>query len=143
MLQRSSIGVVTLVVSLVLAVGSARAFDDAKYPDLRGQWGRAVAPGASDEPRFDPAKPPGREADQWRGLGEPEVPPAPTAGPLLAFRGGARYTVPSIRRIPQAYPCAEVWWSGTLAGCAAVPLSTPVRPPFRFSYDIFRGGFIS
>ena len=31
-----------------------------KYPDLRGQWTRAAAPGTVDEPRFDPAKPPGR-----------------------------------------------------------------------------------
>jgi hypothetical protein len=33
--------------------------------------------------------------------------------------------------------------SGTLAGCAAVLLSTPVCPPYSFPLDISKGGFIS
>ncbi len=40
----------------LLSLAPARAFDDAMYPDLKGQWHRAIAPG----PRFDQSKPPGR-----------------------------------------------------------------------------------
>ena len=58
--QGGLITAVALAAMLCTAGSTAQAFDDAKYPDLRGQWDRAVAPGASDEPRFDPAKPPGR-----------------------------------------------------------------------------------
>jgi hypothetical protein len=56
MLSRGSIGAVTLAFALGL-YGNALAFDDAKYPDLKGQW-RRVEPG--DPTRFDPSKPPGR-----------------------------------------------------------------------------------
>ena len=54
-----------------------------------------------------------------------------------------RYHAASIRRTPQGYPCAQVGILGTLAGCAAVLLSTPVCPPFQFSHHISKGGFIS
>lgn len=52
-----------LAVTAVLAAAQpdgARAFDDRRYPDLHGQWTRAVPAGDSEAPRFDPAKPPGR-----------------------------------------------------------------------------------
>lgn len=39
-----------------VAVTKVRAFDDAIYPDLRGQWNRAPVPGAG-QPAFDPNKP--------------------------------------------------------------------------------------
>jgi hypothetical protein len=39
--------------ALLVTVGGAQAFDESKYPDLRGQWRRAE-PGP---PRYDPAKP--------------------------------------------------------------------------------------
>ena len=48
-----------------------------------------------------------------------------------------------LRRLPQGHPCTEVGVSGTLAGCAAVLLSTPVCPPYQFPLDISKGGFIS
>ena len=57
MLDRTSIGAVALTAALCLAVGSAQAFDDAKYPDLKGQWIRVSPPG---QPAFDPSKPRGR-----------------------------------------------------------------------------------
>ena len=41
-----------------LTVIDAHAWDDTKYPDLKGQWVRAE--GAVGEGRFDPTKPPGR-----------------------------------------------------------------------------------
>ena len=39
-------------------ISIAQAFDDATYPDLKGQWTRITAPG---QPAFDPSKPRGRE----------------------------------------------------------------------------------
>jgi len=53
MLQRSSIAMMALAAALVAGLGGAHAFDDARYPDLKGQWVRGY-PGLS---RFDPAKP--------------------------------------------------------------------------------------
>jgi hypothetical protein len=54
MLDRSLIGAITLAAALVMSSAAARAFDEAKYPDLKGQWIR-IGPG-----QYDPAKPPGR-----------------------------------------------------------------------------------
>ena len=51
---RSLIGTVALAAGLALA-SAAQAFDDAKYPDLKGLWFRSVL-GA---PRFDTSKPRG------------------------------------------------------------------------------------
>jgi hypothetical protein len=52
MLDRSSIHASAAVAALLLTVGVAQAFDDAKYPDLKGRWERAV----QGAPRFDPSK---------------------------------------------------------------------------------------
>src|SRR5262249_2959196 len=57
--KNTSAAVLWAVVFCVANVG-AQAFEDSKYPSLKGQWIRAVAPGTVDEPRFDPSKPPGR-----------------------------------------------------------------------------------
>src|SRR5258707_9671254 len=58
MLYRSSIGAISLLAVLLLAVVDAQAWDDGKYPDLMGHWFRpGVARGVG---RFDPTKPPGR-----------------------------------------------------------------------------------
>jgi hypothetical protein len=54
------VAAIAFAAALCLAHSGAQAFEDSKYPDLHGQWIRAVAPGASDDPRFDPHKPPGR-----------------------------------------------------------------------------------
>src|SRR5436853_6792648 len=43
------------VIALTIMVGSAHAFDDSLYPDLKGQWTRATP-----DTSFDPSKPPGR-----------------------------------------------------------------------------------
>jgi hypothetical protein len=50
------IGLCALAVAFGLTIGGAQAFDEAKYPDLKGQW-RRVEPG--DPTRFDPSKPAG------------------------------------------------------------------------------------
>ena len=58
MLYRSSIGAMALMAALAMSIGGAAAFDDSKYPNLKGQWVRAE--GARGVGRFDPTKPPGR-----------------------------------------------------------------------------------
>jgi hypothetical protein len=58
--HESAITRIILTAALCAASTAALAFDDAKYPDLRGAWIRAEVPGTSAEPRFDPSKPPGR-----------------------------------------------------------------------------------
>src|SRR5580704_5937325 len=59
MLYRSSIGAAALVAALLTTSMAARAFEDAKYPDLSGQW-VAVRLGVGGQPAFDPTKPWGR-----------------------------------------------------------------------------------
>ncbi len=54
MFERSSIGLIAALALTMTAVGAA-AFDDTKYPDLRGAWNRTSQPA----PRFDPSKPRG------------------------------------------------------------------------------------
>ena len=46
--------------ALIGAASSARAFDDAIYPDWKGLWTRARVPGAVGQPPHDPSKPSGR-----------------------------------------------------------------------------------
>ena len=60
MRHRRSIGAAALMAALCATLTGAKAFDDAAYPDLRGQWTRAIVPGAAGQPAFDPSKPPGR-----------------------------------------------------------------------------------
>jgi hypothetical protein len=54
MLERSLLGAVALLAA-VCATTQTRAWDDAKYPDLKGQWRSIGGPG-----RFDISKPGGR-----------------------------------------------------------------------------------
>ncbi len=58
MLSQSSIGALALAAALCLTMADARAFDDAIYPNLKGQWNR------NGPPRWDTTKPagPGQQA---------------------------------------------------------------------------------
>src|SRR5580704_6685215 len=58
MLSRSSIGAFAFVVAaLLMTIAGARAFDDAQYPNLKGQWLRARPPaGVTGQGPFDPDK---------------------------------------------------------------------------------------
>jgi hypothetical protein len=64
MLSRSSIGAIALVTALsavLMTIDGARAFDDALYPNLKGQWLRARPPaGVRGQGPFDPDKSGGR-----------------------------------------------------------------------------------
>src|SRR5205823_8786814 len=55
---RGSTGTIAIAV-LLSSIAAAEAFDDAKYPDLSGQW-LVVRPPVGGQPPFDPTKPWGR-----------------------------------------------------------------------------------
>jgi hypothetical protein len=61
---RSGAAAAALIIGLTVSVGSARAFDDAKYPNWKGQWTRVIFPGVGGQGAFDPTKPwgPGQQA---------------------------------------------------------------------------------
>jgi hypothetical protein len=53
MLNRGLIGAITFAAALMTALAGAQAFDDSRYPDLKGQWRRfEVGP-----VKYDPSKP--------------------------------------------------------------------------------------
>jgi hypothetical protein len=56
MLNRSAMGAMALAAMLCASLGGARAFDDAKYPDLRGQWIGVRGTAGGGQPSFDPVK---------------------------------------------------------------------------------------
>jgi hypothetical protein len=56
--HRSSIGALVPAVALLTTIGGAQAADDAKYPNLKGQWERFVIRGVNGQ--FDQTKPQGR-----------------------------------------------------------------------------------
>jgi len=56
MLYRDAMGVVALAALLCAASCGAWAFDDATYPDLKGQWIGLRMPSCRGQPSFDPTK---------------------------------------------------------------------------------------
>jgi hypothetical protein len=48
MIDRNWSGSLALATALCIAIGSAQAFDETKYPDLKGQWQRVGAPRWAD-----------------------------------------------------------------------------------------------
>ena len=50
----------TAAALLAVSIGNAAASDDAKYPDLQGQWARFVVRGLPGQPSFDQTKPWGK-----------------------------------------------------------------------------------
>ena len=57
----STIASILLAAALYTGSASAQAFDDSKYPNLKGQWSRVTTPNESSGViPFDPSKPPGR-----------------------------------------------------------------------------------
>jgi hypothetical protein len=58
--SRSSIHAIACLAALWSSAAVSQIFDPAKYPDLKGQWTRAIVPGAVGQPPHDPSKPFGR-----------------------------------------------------------------------------------
>jgi hypothetical protein len=73
MLLRGSTGMVAIA-ALLTSIVAVQAFDDAKYPDLSGQWRAVRPPGVDGQAAFDPTKP-------W-GLGQ-QAPLTPEYQALL------------------------------------------------------------
>jgi hypothetical protein len=59
MVYRSLLGAIVLA-ALAMPNGDARAWDDAKYPDWKGQWSRVNTNQQGQAVKFDPSKPSGR-----------------------------------------------------------------------------------
>ena len=56
MLHRRSIWAAAQTMVLLMTLGSANAFDESKYPNLKGQWDRFVVRGVPGPPSFDQTK---------------------------------------------------------------------------------------
>ena len=97
MIGKASIPSVALAAALLLTPGYALAFDETKYPDLKGQW-RRTEPG--DPTRFDPTKPAGR--GQQAPL-TPEYQAIFEAG-LAELAAGGAGNDPSVTCMPPGMP---------------------------------------
>ncbi len=97
MLQ-NSISVVACGAALAMTLAGAQAFDQDKYPDLKGQWNR------SSGPQWDPSKP--------AGLGQ-QAPLTPEYQAIFEARlkeqaaGGQSYN-PQVRCLPPGMPRAMI-----------------------------------
>src|ERR1700682_6844834 len=56
MLDRGAMGAMALAAMLCASLNGARAFEDAKYPDLKGQWIGVRGTAGGGQPSFDPIK---------------------------------------------------------------------------------------
>jgi len=97
MCERSSIGIFTLAAALSLSIMGARAFDETKYPNWKGQW---VGIGGGPDQPWDPAKP--------LGTGEgapltPEYQGVLAASAKSAAEGGLGLD-PTARCVPAGVP---------------------------------------
>src|SRR6266853_5516228 len=55
---RQLIGAASLAaLAMSIGVGAAAAFDEAMYPNWKGQWTRRIVPGLGGQPSFDQTKP--------------------------------------------------------------------------------------
>lgn len=61
MSYRNPIVSIAMLLALTLAASTAEAFDESKYPNLKGQWTRARVPGVVGQPSYDPTKRQGLE----------------------------------------------------------------------------------
>ena len=99
MLERSPIASIALTAALLAAFTAAAAAEEAKYPDLRGQW-NTLSPRGS----FDPDKPPGRGTlapltEEYKAIYEANV-----AEQLAGGHG----TEPSYQCLPPGMPRAMI-----------------------------------
>jgi len=89
-----AVGIVALIVGLCAAIGGAQAYDDAKYPNWKGQWYRA------QPVQWDATRPPGR--GQQAPL-TPEYQALHEASLAEQRRGGQEYK-PQVRCVPAGMP---------------------------------------
>jgi len=111
MLYRKLISTIALAAALFAIAGDARAFDESKYPNLKGQWRRVPVPGVFGQPGYDQTKIQG-----WKQ--EPPLTPeasaildASLADQALGGQGGdPTYTCksPGMPRIMTVYDPMEI-----------------------------------
>jgi hypothetical protein len=92
---RGSFCAAAVAAALSLTTIAAQAFDDAKYPDLSGQW-VAVRLGVRGQPAFDPTKP-------W-GLGQ-QAPLKPEYQKILEASIAEKPTAPRATGCPASPAC--------------------------------------
>jgi len=95
MVHRSSIGAVALVAALCATIAAARAWDDASYPDVNGQWVRA-----HPRSQWDPSKPRGLKQQapltaEYQAIFEAN---------LAALHSGSLEVDPQVRCLPSGMP---------------------------------------
>jgi hypothetical protein len=106
--HRTSIADITLVAALgMMMISDARAWDDAKYIDLKGQWVRADG----GMGRYDPTKPPGRRQEppltpEYRAIHEASLADQATGG--QGDDPTYRCLSPGMPRIMHAYSPMEI-----------------------------------
>jgi hypothetical protein len=133
MLNPGSIGAITLTTALLVTIGGARAFDDTKYPNLKGQWDRFVVGGLSGQPSFDQTK--GWGKDQQAPL-TPEYQGVLEASLADQANGGLGNSVDHARCVAAGMPFMMV---------AFRPLEFVITPDTTYiliaDYDAFRRVF--
>src|SRR5271155_2366235 len=107
MSHRTLIAVTTLVAALWMMITDARAWDDAKYIDLKGQWVRADG----GMGRYDPTKPPGRGQEppltpEYRAIHEASIADQATGG--QGIDPTYRCLSPGMPRIMHVYSPMEI-----------------------------------
>jgi hypothetical protein len=106
MLDRSSIAAGALAATLAMTATAAQAFEDSKYPDLKGQWARVGGPNwvqPSDLPAYSPNYDPRLYPPPPPGLLTPEYQKVFDANRAEQAAGGVG-DVPSTFCIPQGMP---------------------------------------
>jgi hypothetical protein len=112
MLDRGSIAAMALATALMLPLVGAEAFDDSKYPNLKGQWLRAPAPMRSPgQGPFDPSKRWGRAQEapltpEYQALFEESLADQATGGPGLW--PGARCITPGMPALMTIFRPMEI-----------------------------------
>src|SRR5437762_14376076 len=109
MFYRSLIGAIALVAVPCVTIVGAQAWDDAKFPNLKGQWVRAE--GAAGQGRFDPTKPPGRLQEppltaEYQAIYEANLADQATGG--QGVDPTYRCLSPGMPRIMHAYSPVEI-----------------------------------
>ena len=108
---RGSIGFIALMAALCLTFAGARAFDETKYPDWKGQWSRLPVAGLKGNPSFDPNKSDGRDQQapltpEYQAILEASIADQDAGGPGLD-RDFACYP-PGMPRMMNVYSTMEI-----------------------------------
>jgi len=120
---RTVIGALTLAATLSFSVAGAQAFDDSKYPNVKGQWVRIGAGGL-----YDPDKPPARGqqppiTEEYRAIWEKNIAEA---------RAGGQYYNPQVRCIPSGMPRMMIGYE---------PIEVIVLPEITYMQMMFNSEF--